>query len=201
MEEASVEHIIKVVYDGQPQTLHPKFNDYELHIIGLTPSGDKCRVETQKSLCLQLKKKKIKLDLQQTELMMGDYDQDFPLKEDGWLYLAIPDKMTGKRPLKNKNPDMQDNEILYLDACVTMASNPFYKATVCEGCIKRERKRLLRAKSNWHIKAEASPSAEEIEKILLFNVRPLVSFHTGDVILPTRITCYCRHHNESNGFK
>jgi hypothetical protein len=30
-------------------------------------------------------------------------------------------------------------------------------------------------------------------KILIFNTRRLVDFSTGDAILPTRITCYCRY--------
>lgn len=39
------------------------------------------------------------------------------------------------------------------------------------------------------------------QRILLFNCEPLVNFSTGDAILPTRITCYCRHHNERIGFR
>jgi hypothetical protein len=39
------------------------------------------------------------------------------------------------------------------------------------------------------------------QRILLFNCEPLVNFATGDAILPTRITCYCRHHNERIGFR
>lgn len=35
---------------------------------------------------------------------------------------------------------------------------------------------------------------------MLFNCAELVDFSAGDTILPTRITCYCRHHNERLGF-
>lgn len=38
------------------------------------------------------------------------------------------------------------------------------------------------------------------ERILLFNCSEVVDFSAGDTILPTRITCYCRHHNERLGF-
>jgi hypothetical protein len=37
-------------------------------------------------------------------------------------------------------------------------------------------------------------------KIVLFNSNQLLDFTTGDVILPTRVTCYCRHHDEKVGF-
>lgn len=35
---------------------------------------------------------------------------------------------------------------------------------------------------------------------MLFNCSEVVDFSAGDTILPTRITCYCRHHNERLGF-
>lgn len=37
-------------------------------------------------------------------------------------------------------------------------------------------------------------------KILVFNCNRVVDFASGDTIIPTRITCYCRHHNEKTGF-
>ncbi|KAJ3089593.1 hypothetical protein HDU96_003714, partial [Phlyctochytrium bullatum] len=40
----------------------------------------------------------------------------------------------------------------------------------------------------------------EKKKIILFNCSSFVDFSSGDSILPTRITCYCRHHNERVGF-
>lgn len=46
---------------------------------------------------------------------------------------------------------------------------------------------------------ENSLAADE-ERILLFNCAEVVDFSAGDTILPTRITCYCRHHNERLGF-
>lgn len=46
---------------------------------------------------------------------------------------------------------------------------------------------------------EKSLALEE-QKVLLFNCSEVVDFTSGDTILPTRITCYCRHHNERLGF-
>lgn len=37
--------------------------------------------------------------------------------------------------------------------------------------------------------------------ILQFNCGETLNFSTGSVVLPMRITCYCRHHKEKIGFK
>jgi uncharacterized protein len=37
--------------------------------------------------------------------------------------------------------------------------------------------------------------------ILQFNCTEIINFSGGAVILPMRITCYCRHHKEKIGFK
>ncbi|KAF9948115.1 SPT3 Dosage dependent suppressor of Ty-induced promoter mutations-like protein [Mortierella alpina] len=42
--------------------------------------------------------------------------------------------------------------------------------------------------------------ALEQRKILLFNCTEIAEFNSGELILPTRITCYCRHHSEKQGF-
>ena len=48
--------------------------------------------------------------------------------------------------------------------------------------------------------AALARAAADTQRILLFNCSTLVEFSSGDAILPTRITCYCRHHNEKIGF-
>lgn len=40
----------------------------------------------------------------------------------------------------------------------------------------------------------------EKDSILQFYSEPVMSFSTGEVILPLRLTCYCRHHREHKGF-
>lgn len=42
--------------------------------------------------------------------------------------------------------------------------------------------------------------ALEQRKILLFNCTEIAEFTSGELTLPTRITCYCRHHGEKQGF-
>ncbi|CAG8708756.1 1971_t:CDS:2, partial [Scutellospora calospora] len=75
------------------------------------------------------------------------------------------------------------------------------------------RKRSQRKKENKHSKTNPNTTSNddsnkpmdlddektmqlEQRKILLFNCSEIVDFSSGDTILPTRITCYCRHHNE-----
>ncbi|KAJ1962664.1 SPT3 Dosage dependent suppressor of Ty-induced promoter mutations-like protein, partial [Dipsacomyces acuminosporus] len=42
--------------------------------------------------------------------------------------------------------------------------------------------------------------AVEKQRIVIFNCNDLLDFSKGELVLPTRITCYCRHHNEKVGF-
>ncbi|KAJ2547388.1 SPT3 Dosage dependent suppressor of Ty-induced promoter mutations-like protein, partial [Coemansia sp. RSA 1933] len=52
------------------------------------------------------------------------------------------------------------------------------------------------------IDADWDEARMELEKkrIIIFNCNDLLDFSKGEVVLPTRITCYCRHHSEKVGF-
>ncbi|KAF7727553.1 SPT3 Dosage dependent suppressor of Ty-induced promoter mutations-like protein [Apophysomyces ossiformis] len=94
---------------------------------------------------------------------------------------------------------MDESRLLHLEADVVSESDPQREIVMCAGCVRRERKRAERKKKN---STSSDHNFErERRRILLFNCGPLVHFGTGDAILPTRITCYCRHHNESIGFR
>lgn len=41
---------------------------------------------------------------------------------------------------------------------------------------------------------------EDTNSIIQFNCAEILEFSTGSVVLPLRITCYCRHHREKVGF-
>ncbi|KAF9388752.1 hypothetical protein BGX21_000246 [Mortierella sp. AD011] len=43
--------------------------------------------------------------------------------------------------------------------------------------------------------------AWERSRIMVFSSTEYVDISTGECVLPTRITCYCRHHNEKVGFR
>lgn len=78
-----------------------------------------------------------------------------------------------------------------------------------------QRKRTLRKKENRRIREELEQTGKtdiidlkdkdvlerERGKIVLFNCNQLLDFTSGGTILPTRITCYCRHHTEKKGFR
>ena len=43
-------------------------------------------------------------------------------------------------------------------------------------------------------------SHEDTSKLIQFNCPEVLDFSSGTVVLPLRITCYCRHHREKTGF-
>ena len=79
---------------------------------------------------------------------------------------------------------LESTSNLLLDALVVSVSNPDKVIDICENCFAREVRRNKNA----------------TKQILIFNVKNPLDFSNGDVFLPTRITCYSRHHNENVGF-
>jgi hypothetical protein len=177
----------------------------QIRVLGVPQTGAKSRVETQIKLCIQL--------------VTDDGD-----KAQWWSHLKLPEHMVAKDKLKRQvvlspdgitsivaeldgaNAPIPPEKIIFLKARVICASDPSRKVLTCLGCIQRERKRSQRrkenkAKTDQENKLEDDTSlALEEQKILLFNCSEMVDFSSGDTILPTRITCYCRHHNERLGF-
>ncbi|KAI8051824.1 hypothetical protein BDF21DRAFT_432191 [Thamnidium elegans] len=179
----------------------------QIRVLGVPQTGAKSRVETQIKLCIQL--------------VTDDGD-----KAQWWSHLKLPEHMVAKDKLKRQvllstapngtkianvagldNPTIKPEKMLFLTARVICASDPSRKVVTCLGCIQRERKRSQRRKEN-KVKNENDDVcmdddkslANEEQKVLLFNCSEVVDFSSGDTILPTRITCYCRHHNERLGF-
>jgi len=64
-----------------------------------------------------------------------------------------------------------------------------------------QQKQPLPHDNNKSMDLDEKTMKSEQNKILLFNCSEIVDFNSGDIILPTRITCYCRHHNEKIGFR
>ncbi|CEI87658.1 hypothetical protein RMCBS344292_02068 [Rhizopus microsporus] len=179
----------------------------QIRVLGVPQTGAKSRVETQIKLCIQL--------------VTDDGD-----KAQQWSHLKLPEHMVAKEKLKRQillstapngskvasiagldNSTVHPEKMLYLSARVICASDPSRKVVTCLGCIQRERKRSQRRKENKKVDSEEQQKlddeksiANEEQKILLFNCSEVVDFSSGDTILPTRITCYCRHHNERVGF-
>ncbi|KAI9481053.1 MAG: hypothetical protein EXX96DRAFT_565199 [Benjaminiella poitrasii] len=176
----------------------------QIRVLGVPQTGAKSRVETQIKLCIQL------------VTNGGD-------KAQWWSHLKLPEHMVTKDKLKKSGLNrsstntmldtglpVNPEKLLYLQARVLCASDPTKKVTTCFSCIQRERKRSQRRKENklqqnndetedGKTEDEQATTSDE-ERILLFNCSEIVDFSAGDTILPTRITCYCRHHNERIGF-
>ncbi|KAG2225773.1 hypothetical protein INT45_011441 [Circinella minor] len=174
----------------------------QLRILGIAENGAKSRVETQIKLCVQL------VTNQGT-------------KVPHWSFIRIPEsllarsklrkaqqkKLTGKGIFSTGNEGPDRSKILDLSATVICVSEPNKKLKMCTGCVRRERKRAERKKDSHLTEAALSATMsddsfeQERKRILLFNCEPFMEFTSGDAILPTRITCYCRHHNERSGFR
>ncbi|CAK7217017.1 SPT3 Dosage dependent suppressor of Ty-induced promoter mutations-like protein [Sporothrix bragantina] len=83
---------------------------------------------------------------------------------------------------------------------------------ICNGCIQRERKRANRKKSKKPEDDEGW-SRDEHRRIIIFNTNEIKDWQhptaatmspQGDnaaIVIPMRITCYCRHHGEKSGFQ
>ncbi|KAK0225863.1 hypothetical protein IW262DRAFT_1358260 [Armillaria fumosa] len=110
------------------------------------------------------------------------------------------------------DPDPQD--MLHLSVSVTCASPPHNTVLSCSSCRAREAKRVAkklaarvrpaRSDSDSGESPNNTPTKngqrEDTSSIIQFNCSEVIDFSTGSVVLPLRITCYCRHHREKVGF-
>ncbi|KAJ3119471.1 SPT3 Dosage dependent suppressor of Ty-induced promoter mutations-like protein [Nowakowskiella sp. JEL0407] len=169
----------------------------QIRVLGVPQQNAKSRVETQIKICIQLVTEK-----------GGNED-----KVQMWSHLRLPEHLVVKdKPRSRKDLDGISNSggILEMEAVVVCASDPSKTVHTCSGCIQRERKRLKKKEMNKKgDDADAGVMNDSLDddaylleqsKIILFNCTKIVDFSSGDTILPSRITCYCRHHNEKTGF-
>lgn len=168
----------------------------QVRILGIPSHGAKSRVETQIKICLQL------------VTSSGE-------KASSWSHLQLPEHLIAKEKLKASGKkeflNIPKKDILHLTVSVLCASDPSKKVSTCFGCVQRERKRMQKRKESSQ-KTDSDPASQvvpdlssdniqiEQQRIVIFNSSELVDFSSGDIILPTRLTCYCRHHDEKVGF-
>ncbi|KAI9592982.1 hypothetical protein BDF19DRAFT_424941 [Syncephalis fuscata] len=175
----------------------------QIRVLGIPQTGAKSRVETQVKLCLQLVTQE------------GE-------KVTRWTHLRLPEHMVARDCLKRRSSKIgrdgkeptPEEDVLNLEVAVVCSSDTTRRVFTCVGCVQRERKRTLRKKENRHIREEIEKTGKtdflnledkevlerEKTKIVLFNCNQDLDFTSGGTILPTRITCYCRHHMEKKGF-
>ncbi|KAL8290396.1 hypothetical protein RQP46_002654 [Phenoliferia psychrophenolica] len=192
---------------------------YKLLVLGVPTVGAKSRVETQIKISLVLVAPKVK-----NEAVQAGGDLSHLVTSDGglvenageglmrvgsWSHVRLPKYLALKK--KNKKQAKQDpaaDDTLFLDVAVIRGSEPFEEIFICTGCQQRELKRAQRKKdSRVRPPGEAEGVAtygieedEERRKVVVFNCAEYVDFAAGETVLPTRITCYCRHHKERKGF-
>ncbi len=186
--------------EGQP--LGPKF---QLNLLGIPA---KSRVETQLRLGIQIVH----------AVPESGTIQEMPIG-DRFQWLKLPSWGMAKEKLKMKNrrdapKTIDPAKIVFLEARVVKSTEPFEDVKICAGCIMRERKRAQRKKKTQKKSrssedgsdspaqdTEIMPLPDEDRKILVFNCPELMEISNGEVTIPTRVTCYCRHHREKNGFR
>ncbi|KAI0665918.1 hypothetical protein C8Q78DRAFT_1083487 [Trametes maxima] len=169
----------------------------------LPEGGTKSRVETQIRLTV---------DLAHASSSSGEslkYD-----KVGSWKWLRLPKgTATKKRTRKEGKVDAACEDSLYLTTDITCATPPHTRVAACSSCQTREAKRVARkiaarvrpARSDSDSQEEpriipGKGKHEDTSNILQFNCPEVLDFSSGSVILPLRITCYCRHHREKVGF-
>lgn len=125
----------------------------------------------------------------------------------------LPADTISKPKLQLRTPFKPIPSALIMDTVVLCDSDLNRFVNICQGCMKRERKRAFRKKVR--LPSEEAHWQENKEKrAAVFNCREVVDFGplvnidvNGKTVparqleLPMRMSCYCRHHNEKNGFR
>ncbi|KAK4048163.1 SPT3 Dosage dependent suppressor of Ty-induced promoter mutations-like protein [Microbotryomycetes sp. JL221] len=201
----------------------------ELMVLGVPRFGAKSRVETQIKITLALVRPRQqaigKGECERFVAFDGSLDEqanDMYERVASWSHLKLPAAQALKKKSKKQakpgellcQPAPEDT--LVLDVAVVRASEDANQIYICDGCQQRERKRAQRkkdsslAKQQQQQQSQSQPQPEVIEtplssdeerqKVVVFNCAEFVELSGGEIVLPTRITCYCRHHKEKKGF-
>lgn len=191
-------------------------SDMKILVNGVPAMGAKSRVETQ-----------IRMRIELVHPIPTDNPQVAPQYEriGSFTHIKVPPLSgTKRKSKKHQKLHVPLESTLVLDAEVINATPPHSRVYVCNSCRERERKRAHRKKSKVSLQT-INPTEEEMSAIgidpkspdaveravsyleeeerkhaVLFNCGDYVDFHDGEVVLSTRITCYCRHHREKIGF-
>lgn len=125
----------------------------------------------------------------------------------------LPADTISKPKLQLRSPFVPIPSALTVDTVVVCDSDLTHYVNICQGCMKRERKRAFRKKVRLPIE-EAHWQQDKEKRAIVFNCREVVDFgplkdievdgqtvQSRQIELPMRMACYCRHHNEKNGFR
>ncbi|KAI0266855.1 hypothetical protein BC834DRAFT_116932 [Gloeopeniophorella convolvens] len=171
-------------------------------IPSIPEGGTKSRVETQV---------RVTVDLAYASSSSGEQPASYD-RVGSWKWLRLPKgTATKKRTRKEGKIDPVVEDTLQLGVEITCASPPHSRVVCCSSCQGREAKRVARklaqrvrpqrhdSDSPEAANAVANGTSEPFN-IVQFNCPEVLSFSSGTVVFPLRITCYCRHHRERVGF-
>lgn len=127
--------------------------------------------------------------------------------------IHLPADTISKPKLQLRNRFTPIPSALSLDTIVVCESDHSRHVSICQGCMKRERKRAFRKKERSPIE-EAHWNLDSEKRAIVFNCREVIDFgplvpinvdgqivSSQQVELPMRMACYCRHHGEKVGFR
>lgn len=178
---------------------------YDISILGVSESGARSRTETQVKLILRILPK-----------------CDSPAVK--WICLPSTQMSNGRQPRSSRMDTLSSSSsssspeecTLRIRARVVRSDidQPVYS---CYSCILRERRRGLKKRSKLEESEAMSGEAElneiemntidmeteqDRERILVFaSQNEKLQVLRSDVMIPIRLTCYCRHHDEKVGFR
>lgn len=125
----------------------------------------------------------------------------------------LPTDTISKPKLQLRSPFTPIPSALSVDTIVVCESDHSQHVNICQGCIKRERKRAFRKKI-LSPTDEAHWRQDKEKRAIVFNCREVLDFgplvnivvdgktvKSQQIELPMRMACYCRHHNEKLGFR
>jgi len=187
---------------------------YELLVLGLPDAATRTRVETQIKLSIVLIQKFDPHYSGRLTSVEGDLLPEAvhrASKVGDWSYIKLPSfAAIKKKNKKHIKTGVVPDEILYMEARVLKSDSETEEVFICENCKQRETKRAQRkrdtprAKDHQEVGGVAQhndAASDDPRRILMFNCGEYVEFDSGEVVLPTRIACYCRHHAEKAGFR
>lgn len=192
--------------------------DMKIIVNGVPAVGAKSRVETQIRMRIEL--------VRPVHVDSAHGNSALQYERIGsFSHIKVPPLSgTKRKSKKHQKFNVPPESTLLLEAEVINATPPHSRVYVCNSCRERERKRAHRKKrktiaQNAHPTEDEmlamgidpnAPNAlecaaarleeEERKHAVLFNCGDYVEFSDGEVVLSTRITCYCRHHREKVGF-
>lgn len=183
--------------------------NYELKICGILESGARTRTEIQVKMILIL-----------TAWIRCADGKTVPLNSP-FHYLQLPtgpfhgssnssSAATSANPLKSLYVSKRaSNEKLYLHAKLVLSQQSVDEPGLeaCAACQMRERKRQERRRAmlkngGGGSEQDLVPLLESVPIIIFSSVSSILEFSgSGEVMVPIRLTCYNRHHEDRDGFR